>query len=67
MYWLLHKQLKTKCLNETKNALPSLVASFLTLLQIKKFPEQKKLRKATKKFPKEADPKNLYILTSEHH
>lgn len=42
-----------------KNALPSLAASSLTLLQIKKFPEQKKLRKATKKFPKDGDLKNL--------
>lgn len=35
-----------------KTALPSLVAASLTSFQIKKSPEQKKLRKATKKVPK---------------
>lgn len=41
-----------------ENAVPSLAAS-LAMLQIKKFPEQKKLEKATKKFAKDADMKNL--------
>lgn len=48
MYWFFQKDLKTKCLNE-KSALQSLVAACLTLLHIKKFPEQKKLEKAAER------------------
>lgn len=54
------KELKTKCLNE-KNALRSLVAAYLTLFHIKKFPEQKKLKKSSRKI------QNMHLVRARKH